>query len=310
MKRVGLTVATAAAVLWVRAAAHATEAAMGRYVTGVFTTPLAGIVPPAPGFYWSSANMYYSASAGADLHIPIGNQVSFGLDATIVGTTFTGLWVPSVEIAPDTTLALSISIPVQYMEATASLGAIESKDHDTALGDIMFAPTLGWHSGKNFLSASLRIFAPTGPYEAGRIANIGMNYWTFSPTLSYTYFDMSRGLDFSMVGGIDINTRNPDTDYTSGAMAHLDASLMQYLSKELAIGVFGSVLYQFENDKGPLADQLDGFKGRSFAIGPILKYNAGTDTKPVNISLSWAPEFGTKNRLKGNAVYFSVSGAF
>ena len=75
-------------------------------------------------------------------------------------------------------------------------------------------------------------------------------------------------------------------------------------------GIFGSVLYQLEDDEGGLADRLDGFKGRSYAIGPIITYEAGPKERPINIALSWAPEFGVKNRPKGNAVYLSVSGSF
>jgi uncharacterized membrane protein len=83
-----------------------------------------------------------------------------------------------------------------------------------------------------------------------------MNYWTFTPTLSYTYFDMKRGLDLSVVAGIDFNTRNPDTDYTSGALAHVDASLMQYLSKNFAIGMVRQWLIELTEFVVPVVDLL------------------------------------------------------
>lgn len=290
--------------------ASATEAALGHYITGSLAMPLAGIVPP-PGLYWSTSPFYYSAESSGNVQIPVAGQLRAGLKAVVVGENFTALWVPDVQIAPNTSLSFVLSIPVEYVDATASLGARDVTQHNTGLGDILFAPTIGWHSGKNFLSASLHIFAPTGSYRNGALDNIGMNYWTFSPTLSYTYFNPTRGVDFSVVAGIDFNTKNPDTDYTSGALAHIDASLMQYLNKKFAIGVLGAVLYQIQDDKGGLADQLDGFRGRSFSVGPIVKYTAGSEKNPINISLSWAPEFGQRNRIKnGNGVYLSISGAF
>jgi hypothetical protein len=310
MNRLSLSAAIGLFTFGLPTGAQATEAALGHYLTGQNAMPLAAILPPA-GLYWSDVSVYYSASVGRNIDIPIAGQIRAGLKAVVVGTTFTGLWVPDVDIAPNTTLAFSLSIPVEYLWAKAQLGAREVTEANTALGDIMFAPTIGWHSGKNFLSASVRIFAPTGSYHVGALDNIGMNYWTFSPTLAYTYLDMARGLDFSVVAGLDINTRNPDTDYKSGTLFHVDASLMQYLNKKFAIGVIGAMLYQIEDDEGGLADRLDGFKGRSFAVGPIVKYTAGTEKHPINMSLSWAPEFGQKNRFKhGNGVYFSISGSF
>lgn len=310
MKRIGFAVVLSLAMAGIPGAARATEGALGHYFPGTYVMPLAALMPP-PGLYWNSMEVYYSATSSRNLQIPVAGQIRAGLSAVIVGTTFTGLWVPDVDIAPNTSLSFSVSIPVDYVRGRAQFGTREVTEDQVALGDIMFAPTIGWRSGNNFLSASLRVWAPTGAYRNGALDNPGMNYWTFTPTLSYTYFDMKRGLDLSVVAGIDFNTRNPDTDYTSGALAHVDVSLMQYLSKKFAIGVLGAMLYQIEDDKGPLADRFGGFRGRSFAAGPILKYTAGTEKNPVNIALSWAPEFGQKNRIKGgNGVYLSISGKF
>ncbi|MDQ6436599.1 transporter [Mesorhizobium sp. LHD-90] len=290
--------------------AFATEAAMGRYIPGAFAVPGIGILPPMPGVYWQSSNVYYHGEASADLEIPIGGSTQFGLEGDIAATNFTGIWVPGgIELGNNLTFGTFATVPVQYMKVGASLGPLGSDDEVTSLGDIAFGPMLGWHSGTQFLTASLRIFAPTGKYDEGALANNGLNYWTFSPNLAYTYIDTTREMQFDITGGIDINTENPATDYTSGAMAHLDAVLTKSFGK-FGVGVFGSILYQFEDDKGGAADQLDGFKGRSFAIGPVVKYTAGTEKNPINFSFSWAPEFGVKNRLEGNGFYLNISGSF
>lgn len=292
--------------------ASATEAAFGRYIPGIFAAPGVGIVPPVPGVYWQSSTLYYHGSASKDIQIPIGGSTQFGLKGDYVAQSFTGLWVPDIKLDDNLTLAVSFTLPFGYMHAGVNLGSFEVTDNDGGLGDIMFGPILGWHSasGTTFASASLRIFAPTGSYDAKAIANIGTNYWTFSPTLSFTTINPNNGLEFDITGGIDINTKNPATDYTSGAMAHVDAAILQNFNKQFAAGIFGSILYQFQDDSGPNADALDGFKGRSFSIGPVLKYTAGTEAKPINVSLSWAPEFSVKNRMKGNGFYLNVSGKF
>ena len=292
--------------------AEATEAAFGRYIPGIFAAPGVGVVPPVPGVYWQSSTIYYHGSASKDVQFPIGGTTQFGLKGDYFAQSFTGLWVPDIKLDDNLTLAFSFTLPFGYMKADVDLGRLGASDTDTGLGDIMFGPVLGWHSasGTTFASASLRIFAPTGSYDEDALANIGTNYWTFSPTLAFTTVNPANGLEFDLVGGIDINTKNPATDYTSGAMAHLDAAVIQNFNKQFGAGVFGAILYQFQDDEGPHADALDGFKGRSFAIGPMLKYTAGTEEKPINMSLSWAPEFGTKNRMKGNSFILNVSGKF
>jgi hypothetical protein len=290
-------------------AAIATEAVMGRYIPGAFAAPMAGILPPE-GVYWSSNTLFYTGSAGANLQVPVAGTVRLGLEATLVGENFTVLWVPGIEIAPDTQFGISVTLPVMYADVGVTLGGLRVGQSQTAIGDIMVAPTIGWHSGTTFVTASVRIYAPTGAYDVGALDNVGMNYWTFSPTLAFTHIDPERGLDFSATLGIDINTVNPDTGYYSGAMLHLDASVMKNVTEAFAVGIFGSILYQIEDDRGGNAAQSDGFRGQSFAIGPIIKYTAGSKERPINMTLSWAPEFGTKNRLRGNGVYLGISGKF
>ncbi|WP_139789233.1 SphA family protein [Manganibacter manganicus] len=292
--------------------ASATEAAFGRYTPGVFAAPGVGYVPPAPGVYWQSSTMYYHGSASKNLQIPLGRSIQLGLKSDYVSQTFTGIWVPELELGHNLTLAFSMSLPLQHLRASVDVRRFGISDSDSGLGDIVFGPMLGWRSasGTTFASASLRIFAPTGNYDPNAIANIGTNYWTFSPNFSFTTVNPETGLEFDLTAGIDFNTRNSATDYTSGALAHVDAAVIQHFNKQFGVGIFGSILYQLQDDKGVLADRLDGFKGRSFAIGPMLKYTGGSEANPINASLSWAPEFGVKNRMKGNAFYLNVSGKF
>ncbi|WP_161992761.1 SphA family protein [Aureimonas leprariae] len=289
--------------------ANATEAVAGRYIPGAFAIPGAGIVPP-PGLYWNAATSFYHGTLGADVQVPVAGEIRAGLEATILAETFTGLWVPNVEIAPGTSLALTLSVPVQYLDAEASVGRFDVEADQVALGDIAFGPRLGWHSGPHFFSLGLNVFAPTGKWEEGALDNIGLNYWSFSPTVAYTYLDVPHGLDLSLNAGIDINTKDRDTDYYSGALAHLDAVAMKTFTERFSAGIFGSVLYQVESDEGGIADRLGGFKGRSYSVGPMVKFDFGPKEKPIAVSLSWAPEFGVENRTEGNAVYLSVAGKF
>ncbi|PZU43970.1 MAG: hypothetical protein DI568_16550 [Sphingomonas sp.] len=305
--RIGAAMRGAALTLVLAAVpAAATESGMGRYMPGLFATPGAGIVPPAAGFYWQSSSFWYGGSAGRDFEIPNGNSIRLGMSADFLSSSFTGVWVPS-NSADGLSFAVAGSLPVQFMK----VDALDVRSDDVfGIGDIMVSPMVGYMSGKSFFNFGLRVFAPTGAYDRNRMANIGMNYWTFSPTLGFTWMDMAMGRDFSVLAGFDINTRNGATDYRSGNMFHADAIFTQSFPNRFGVGLFGSVLYQTSDDDGPLADRLDGFRGRSFAVGPVLRYTGGTEAAPLVVALSWAPEFGTRNRLSGDGVFLNISGSF
>lgn len=293
--------------------AQATEAAAGRYIPGAFAGPGMGIVPPLPGAYWSMLNVYYHGEAGTD--VPFGgNSVAVGLSTDMWITALAGIYVPGIDLPGNWTYAVQGVLPIGWMGAEASVGPFGIRQEEGGLGDIAVTPVLlGWHSDAmdSFFSTSLTIAAPTGVWEDGRLAFVGLNYWTFTPAVAYTRLWQEQGVDFSANLGIDINTRNPDTDYYSGAMAHLDLSLTKQVSENWSLGVIGGVLYQFQDDDSPFADANDGFKGRSVAVGPLVKYKArfGEGTE-VDMTFKWSHELDVKNRMEGDAIVFQLSGKF
>ncbi len=293
--------------------ANATEAVAGRYVPGAFAGPGAGIVPPVPGAYWVISNIYYHGEASGE--VPFGNNtIAVGLTGDIWATVLAGVYVPELDLPGNWTYAVEAAIPVGWTGASANIGPFATHEEVTGLGDIAVVPLLfGWHNDamNTWFSAQLGITAPTGEWEEGSLAFIGLNYWTFSPMVGFTYLVPEHGLDFSAKFGIDINTENPDTDYYSGAMAHLDLSVTKNLTENFAVGALAGFLYQFEDDGGTFADAHDGFKGRSIAIGPLVTYKAkfGENTE-VDFKLKWAHEIEVENRMKGDAIFFDVSGTF
>lgn len=128
--------------------------------------------------------------------------------------------------------------------------------------------------------------------------------------VGFTYLVPEQGLDFSAKFGVDINTENPDTDYYSGAVAHLDLSITKNLTPNFAIGAFAGFLYQIEDDGGTFADSHDGFKGRSNGIGPLVTYKAKFRETEIDFRLKWAHEVEVENRMKGDAFFFDISGKF
>lgn len=292
---------------------NATEAVAGRYVPGAFAGPGMGIVPPMPGVYWAFENVYYHGEASGE--VPFGgNSIALGMTADMWISALAGVYVPDIHLSGNWTYAVQGVLPVGWTGATATVGPFETDDEVFGLGDIAVAPVLlGWHNDAldTFFSTSLTITAPTGQWEEGRLVFIGLNYWTFTPAVAFTRLWQEQGIDFSANLGIDINTTNPDTDYYSGAMAHLDLSLTKNVTENLSIGAIGGVLYQFEDDGGAFADVHDGFRGQSVAIGPLISYKAKFgESAEIDMTFKWSHELDVKNRMKGDALVFQLSGKF
>lgn len=294
--------------------ARATEAAAGRYVPGAFATPGAGIVPPVPGLYWGWSNLYYHGDA--ESAVPFGeSSVAVGLKGDVFTSILAGVYVPELDLPGNWTYAFQAALPFGYMRSKAMIGPADVIQDTAGLGDIAVTPLLfGWHSDAKdlWISTGLTITAPTGRYEAGDIAFIGLNYWTFTPSIGITKLIPEHGLDLSAKLGVDINTTNPDTHNYSGAMAHLDLSATKSITEHWQVGAIAGFLYQFEDDDSDFANaRSDGFKGRSVAVGPLVKYKAQFgEGREVDLSLSWAHELAVDNRMKGDAIFFNVSGKF
>jgi hypothetical protein len=308
---VGMAAVAAAATVWA-GDANATEAVAGRYIPGLYADSGAGIVPPMPGVYWGISNAFYSGEANTG--VPIGNKnVAFGLKADMWTTALAAVYVPDLHLPGNWTYAVQAVVPFGWTRAQASLGPLSVEQNVGALGDIAISPVvLGWHNDalNTFVSTSLTITAPTGEWQNGDIAFIGLNYWTFTPAIGITRLVPEYGLDLSAKLGVDINTKNNDTDYYSGAVAHLDLAVTKNLTENFAVGAIAGFLDQVQDDRGTFADAHDGFKGHSIAVGPLVKYKAKFKTTEVDFDLRWAHEVETENRMKGDAVFFNISGKF
>ncbi|PSJ60482.1 hypothetical protein C7I84_10875 [Mesorhizobium ephedrae] len=293
--------------------AEATEAVAGRYIPGAFAGPGMGIVPPVPGAYWAIENVYYHGEAGAD--VPFGdNSVAVGLSADIWITALAGVYVPGIDLPGNWTYAVQGILPIGWTGADAVVGPFAAHEEMAGIGDIAIAPILlGWHDDalNTFFSTSLTVTAPTGRWEDGALAFVGLNYWTFTPAVAFTRLFPEHGLDFSANLGIDINTKNTDTDYYSGALAHLDLALTKKVTENLSVGAIAGFLYQVEGDDSDFADAHDGFKGRSVAVGPLVQYKAKfSETTEFDLIFKWSHELDVKNRMKGDALVFQISGKF
>ena len=295
--------------------AHAVEGGLGRSITGLQVTNYAGVVPPTPGWNLALGYAYYSGDIGAQRQLPISGVTALGVDASFGLASLTGVYVWNTGEGR-WNFASMASLPYSEVDVTAELvlGPLRgSKDDSVGKPfDISFVPLMaGYHFDKTrHLSLSLSVSAPTGDYDPNRLANPSLNVWVYTPTVAYTQLFQQGTLEWSTVVGIDFASKNKDTDYQSGAIFHADSLLVKSFGNGWGIGGAMGWIEQLEDDSGPLADRLGGFRGSAWAVGPIVTYQRKWGQSTVAFSARWLTEFDVQNRLKGDPMMLTASVAF
>ncbi|MFD1218112.1 SphA family protein [Microbulbifer celer] len=293
--------------------AFATEGALGRAATGAQGTFYAGLVPPEPGFSFQLTYLGYSGSIRGQREVPIAGELAVGLDATLNIMSLTGSYV--WDTGPGKwNFASMVTVPFIHVtaraEATLAPFTTSNSDRQSGLFDVYFAPVIaGRHfSETRHLSLSLYLYAPTGDYDVRRLANPGLNTWTFSPTAGYTQLMQNGTLEWSSLAAVDFYTENKKTNIHNGAVFRLDSVLVKRCNNGFGYGLAGGWIRQIEDDTGPLVDRLGGFRGRALSLGPLVTYSwSWLDKKQATVSARWMREFEVKRRLEGNPFMLTFS---
>jgi len=304
--------ATAAAAM-ASASCPAVEGGVGRSFIGAQITPYVGIIPPEPGFQYSFNYIYLDGTIGGGRQVPIAGEVALNLDATfdLYAASFAYIW----DTGPSHwNFASVVLLPFDQVDAKADvlLGdiATSKKDSDSGLFDMTFVPVVAsYHVSQiEHWSLAMYISAPTGTYTKGQLANNSLNNWTFAPAVGYTHLFQQGTLEFSALAGVDIYTKNDATDYQNGSVFRLDAMLTKHLPNGWAFGLVGGILEQIDDDTGPTADRLNGFKGHSYGLGPVVSYTHHfTKTSNVSFALRYVAAIDVEKELDGDPLLFTIS---
>lgn len=280
-------------------AVQAVEGGIGNVIPGTVAT-LIDLPPTQPGWIVQANYLNYDASA----RMPVA-QVEQKISGYMLAAFYT--FEPKLLGAA---YSIGATLPYLTVDVKADLGSLRLSDRRSGLGDLTLVPAmLAWKHESWQYSALLSVYAPTGVYDKDRLANPGLNYWTFDPTVGASYNNESTGFNAALYAGIGINTRNKATDYRSGAVLHFDASVQQLLPLGpgvVGVGAEAFYLEQVTADQGSGAVFGD-FKGRSAGIGPVLSWVlplGGRET--LAAELRWLPETSVKNRLEGDLIWFKV----
>jgi hypothetical protein len=312
------TVTTVIAVALLSGPVHAEEGGTGHYLPGSMASFVDGV--PAQETFIARYNFaFWDAEASARRQIPIAGLLTAGADLTSYANGISLLWRPPFGgLGESWSYAMSATIPYVDVDISADiltpLGTVRRQDDISGIGDIVLMPLLlNQNLSPDFnINYRLGVYAPTGRYEVGRLANTGKNYWTIEPTVGFMYFGHDNGREASLFLGADYNFENPDTDYQSGLQAHLDGTLAQHfpLWGGLAgVGAAGYWYEQLEGDSGAGAT-LGDFKGRTAGFGPVLSYSTKVSGVDVIAELKWLHEFETKLRPNGDFVWLKFVAKF
>lgn len=171
------------ALMLVQPGAQATEGGGSSYPMGA-ENYMTGAMPP-PGLYGQIFAESYRAN---ELRDNRGGEAvdDFHLSADVIAPRL--IWVTEQKVL-DGALAFHVNVPLVDLRVDVS-GQHQSKK---GLGDVIFGPGLGYHYSDKFHAIyALDIFAPTGRYDRGDLANIGRNYWAFEPIAAFSYVDPRR----------------------------------------------------------------------------------------------------------------------
>jgi hypothetical protein len=294
----------------------AAEEGIGHYVPGAFADFMD--IGPGPGLVLFDWYIHYHGSAGGGRQLPFGGVVAADISATSNTEIFGALYtIPCGFLGGK--FSAGVAIPYIWLEVTGSItGPIKTRtrtDTVSGIGDIVLIPFwLGWSSGDFKWDVLLDVYAPTGEFHAGQLANPGLNYWTFEPMVMFSYMSKKIGLEISATAGVDFNTNNSATDYQSGDVFHVDATIAEHLPLFGGlIGVGANAFYwkQFTGDSGSGA-LLGSFETRMSGVGPVLSYVSpkfcGGHT--IITEVKWLPQMDTSKTLKGDYIWFKAALAF
>jgi hypothetical protein len=288
---------------------NAEEGGAGHYVPGGLAT-LIDLPPTQPGWVVQPLFLHYEGESSRSRAFPVAGVITGALevksDVFAPGVIYT--FEPMVLGAY---YSVGAYLPYVWMDVSADLstafGSRSRTDSANGVGDVTIIPAmLAWKSGSWQYNAIAQVYAPTGSFEVGRLANLGLNYWTFDPAIGVTYSNEKSGLSLSVLSGITINSENEDTNYKSGSVLHAEASVQQHFPLGdglFGIGANGFIYEQVTADSGAGAT-LGAFKGRTGGVGPVVSYIRPVGETTLVLEMRWLPEFYAKRRLQGDYIWF------
>ena len=294
---------------------RADESGISFWLPGLYGSLSA--TPTTPG--WSVATIYYhtsvnaSGSAAASREFQVGRfspTVNISLNLALSGQADLQFIAPTYTFAePVLGGQMSATLAGLWGRNSASIAGTLTgplgntfqgflQDALVSYGDLYPTFKLKWNSGVHNYMVYGAGDIPVGDYNSNRLANLGIGHGAIDFGAGYTYLNPATGTEFSGVGGVTYNFKNPDTQYQSGIDLHFDWGVSQFLSKQVFVGFVGYAYQQITDDFGQAAI-LGGFRSRVFGVGPQFGYIFKIGENQAFLGVKGYGEFAASNRPSG-----------
>ena len=302
-------------------AARGEEAGTGHYIPGA-TSSFIDMLPDrdTSSVVYANAFTYYEGTAGAGKDLEFGGLLTADAKGTVYSDTSLFLYQAPWKILGGQP-AVELLVPYVWLKVQGDVmlagrkisPAVFREDTANGIGDVeVFPVMMGWKLGDFKWQGQFGVYAPSGTFNKGDLANIGRNYWTFEPKAAVSYLSSKIGLEVTAFAGFDFNTENGTTDYQTGDQFHLDGTIAQHLplfGGFIGGGVNGYFYQQITGDSGSGA-KLGGFEGMTAGIGPSFSYAYKIGDCDLAGEVKWLPEVDVSNRLKGDYLWVKLGIVF
>jgi hypothetical protein len=299
--------------------ARAVEGGSGHYAPGSYLD-FSAAPPSQPGFYVANYFLDYGdGTVSASKLLPRGGIFAAGVNVNVQAE------VPIVIYAYPKLSNVTFSsgvFPSWIWENVSATATFDRNGNQISgarsqsvngFGDIQITPIqASWTNSDFTVGGIFNVWAPSGSYNPNQLANPGLGYYTFELMPAFSWLSSKIGTEFTVFPAVDFNTINNTTDYKSGDIFHVDATLAQHLPLGKGfVGAGASVSYikQFTGDSGSGA-QLGSFKEESVAVGPTVSYILPIGRKMLIVDGSWLPQVKTVNTTQGNYFWAKLTFAF
>jgi len=187
-------------------AARAEEAGTGHYIPGA-TSSFIDMLPDrdTSTFVYANAFTYYEGSSGASKDLEFGGLLTANAKGTVYSDTSVFLYQAPWKILGGQ-YAAQLIVPYFWLKVQGDVKlsgrrltpSVHKEDTANGFGDIeMFPVMMGWKSGDFKWQGQFGVYAPSGTFNKGDLANIGRNYWTFEPSAAISWLSSKIGLEVS-----------------------------------------------------------------------------------------------------------------
>ncbi|MEZ9188020.1 transporter [Vibrio sp. 10N.286.52.F8] len=293
---------------------NAEEGGSGHYQPGSISSFMDG-VPAKPSFITRLNLISYKGEYKPQVSILGLNNAIIKVESQALALTMA--YRPHFEIGEGWSYAFGGTIP--FINVTTNIGVngqsnVNITEEDSGIGDVILAPVMLNQNINSDLNLNYRvsIYAPTGGYKEGQLANTGKNYWTIEPTVGAVYFGKENGIEASVYAGVDFNTENHETSYQSGTQGHVEATFGQsfpFFGGLASVGATGFYYQQLTGDSGSGAIFGD-FKAKTVGAGPRVSFVHNTERGGIAMELKWFHEFETERRTKGGTIFLKALAKF